>query len=96
MIREIETTQPKGSEVVMTLADILRQEGREEGMEKGMEIGGAKALSEVAILQLSSKFGALPKELKTAISQADKDTLQVILVNIFNLRNIDKVKRYIN
>lgn len=95
MIRELETTQPKGSEVVMTLAEILRQEGMEKGMEKGMEIGGAKALSEVAIFQLTSKFGVLPKDMKSAIAKADKDTLQVILMNNFNLQSVDDVRRYI-
>lgn len=80
-----------GSEVVMTLAEILRQ----EGMEKGMEIGGAKALAEVAIFQLTSKFGVLPKDMKSAIAKADKETLQVILMNIFNLQSVDDVRRYI-
>lgn len=96
MIREIETTQPKGSEVVMTLADILRQEGREEGMEKGMEIGGAKALSEVAILQLTDKFGALPKEMKEAIYQADIDSLKILVMNSYKFDRLDEVRRYIN
>ena len=92
MIHEIETTQLEGSEVVMTLADILRK----EGIEKGIDIGETKALSNMAIIQLTSKFGALPKELKNEIAKADKETLQVILMNIFNLESIDDVKRYLH
>lgn len=100
MIREIETTQPKGSEVVMTLADILRQEGREEGRQEGrqegMEIGGAKALSETAILILTDKFGALPKELREGILQSDLESLKVLLMNSYKFDQLDEVKRYIH
>lgn len=92
MIFQLETAKSEGSEVVMTLADILRK----EGIEQGIELGGVKALSEVAILQLTSKFGLLPQDMKNSISKADKDTLQVILMNIFNLQSIEEVKRYIH
>lgn len=35
IMRDIFTTYPEGSEVVMTLAEKLRQEGMEKGIEKG-------------------------------------------------------------
>lgn len=100
MIHEIETTQPEGSDVVMTLADILRQEGMEQGIEKGLEqgieIGGAKALSETALLILTDKFGVVPKEIKEGILRADVESLKVLLLNSYKFDKIDEVKRYIH
>lgn len=34
--RDLEHNYPEGSELVMTLADILREEGKEEGKEEGI------------------------------------------------------------
>lgn len=96
MIREIDTTNWKGSEVVLTLADILRKEGMEIGIEKGIEIGETKALANTAILLLTNKLGELPKFIQDTITDADKETLQIILTNIFSIETIDDVKRYIH
>lgn len=52
IIERIETTYPEGSEVVMTLAQIFREEGKEEGIikgiEKGIEVGAKQGKLEVA------------------------------------------------
>jgi len=52
VVKKIETTYPEGSEVVMTLAEIFRKEGKEEGilkgMEKGIEVGAKQGKIEVA------------------------------------------------
>ncbi|QXM07111.1 hypothetical protein [Crassaminicella indica] len=37
IIEKIEKTYPEGSEVVMTLAERFREEGKEEGMKKSLE-----------------------------------------------------------
>jgi predicted transposase/invertase (TIGR01784 family) len=39
VVKKIETTYPEGSEVVMTLAEIFREEGKEEGIEVGAKQG---------------------------------------------------------
>jgi predicted transposase/invertase (TIGR01784 family) len=44
VVKKIETTYPEGSEVVMTLAEIFRKEGKEEGILKGMEKGMEKGI----------------------------------------------------
>ena len=44
VVKKIETTYPEGSEVVMTLAEIFREEGKEEGILKGMEKGMEKGI----------------------------------------------------
>ncbi|MDD2511324.1 MAG: transposase, partial [Syntrophomonas sp.] len=75
VVKKIETTYPEGSEAVMTLAEIFREEGREEGM----ETGEAKALARTAIKLLTKKFGLLPEEFKAGISKLDPPTLDVII-----------------
>ena len=65
-------------------------------LEKGRQLGKTEALSEVALLQLTNKLGALPQDMKDAISQADLPTLQLILTNIFSIKNLDEVRRYIH
>jgi hypothetical protein len=92
IIKEIETTFPKGSEITMTLADILR----EEGMQEGIEIGQAKALSKTALQLLTAKFGVLPKELTEEISKLDVISLELILSNMFNYTSLADVKKFIS
>ena len=93
MIQQLESNHIKGSELAMTLAKMWREEGI---MEKGRKLGKTEALSEVALLQLTNKLGTLPQDMKDAISQADLSTLQLILTNIFSIKNLDEVRRYIH
>lgn len=60
IIRKLETTYPGGSDTIMTLAEILREEGKnegrlqglkeglEQGLDKGMEVGAKNRALEVA------------------------------------------------
>ena len=104
MIQQLEYNHMKGSELAMTLAEMWRDEGMQKGMQKGLEkgidkgrkLGKTEALSEVALLQLTNKLGALPQDMKDAISQADLPTLQLILTNIFSIKSLDEVRRYIH
>jgi flagellar biosynthesis/type III secretory pathway protein FliH len=101
IVRQIETKFPEGSEVAMTLADILREEGMQEGLEKGIKEGlekgrqeGVQALSNIALQQLTEKFGTLPEDLKENIREADLATLETILQNIFKYQSLDEVKKF--
>ncbi|MEG6534230.1 Rpn family recombination-promoting nuclease/putative transposase [Caldifermentibacillus hisashii] len=94
IVRQIETTFPEGSEVAMTLADILREEGMQEGLEKGRQEGASQALAKTALQLLTEKFGALPEDLKEDIKEADLATLETILQNIFKYQSIDDVKKF--
>jgi flagellar biosynthesis/type III secretory pathway protein FliH len=90
---EIETTFPEGT-------SILREEGMkkgwEKGLEKGIELGQAKALSKIALQQLTEKLGVLPKELTEKISKLDVISLELILSNIFNYTSLDDVRKFIS
>ncbi|MEK6453089.1 DUF4351 domain-containing protein [Caldifermentibacillus hisashii] len=88
--RETKTTFPEGT-------SILREEGMEKGWEeKGIELGQAKALSKIALQQLTEKLGVLPKELTEKISKLDVISLELILSNIFNYTSLDDVRKFIS
>lgn len=67
----------------------------EVGKKLGEKEGEAKVMSKMATIQLTSKFGKLPKDIKESIVKADVPTLESILTNIFTLESIDEVKRYL-
>ena len=56
MIHQIDINYPKGSEVTMTLAEVLRKEGYEDGIEQGreegIEKGETKALAKTVMTQV--------------------------------------------
>ncbi len=99
IIREVENIFPEGSELAMTLADQWREEGLqkgiEEGIEKGKQIGKEEALAEVAVKQLTERFGKLPLDIKVAIMQADSIGLGLLLSNIFRYEAVEDVWKYI-
>ncbi len=95
IIERIETTYPEGSELVMTIAEMLREEGMERGIEVGLEKGEAKALARTAIKFLVKKFGFVPEELKQGITKLDVPTLEVIIDSVSEYKDLDEVKKYI-
>jgi len=80
----------EGSDILMTIAEKLIN----EGMEKGMEKGFLNAKSETAINLLSKKFGVLPNETKNKIQHADAETLNRILDHIFDLTSLEDVDHF--
>ncbi|MBV1821564.1 DUF4351 domain-containing protein [Bacteroidales bacterium MSK.15.36] len=103
IINKISKTYSEGSELVMTLAEIFRQEGKEEGIKQGIEKGIEKGIQQgerrkslnYAIKLLTKKFGKLPEELKTKISNLDTVTLEVIIGDILDYKSLEDVKKYI-
>ncbi|WP_028309770.1 Rpn family recombination-promoting nuclease/putative transposase [Desulfitibacter alkalitolerans] len=99
IIKKIETTYPEGSEVVMNLAEQLKQEGREEGREegkmKGIKEGETRALAKTAVRLLTKKFGALPEEAKSKIEKLDAVTLEIIIDEILEYKSLEDAKKYL-
>lgn len=84
IIYNVESKISGGSELIMTLAEKWREEGE------------AKAMSKMVTIQLTKKFGILPKEVTESIAKADVPTLESLLTNIFAIETLDEVKRYLN
>ncbi len=92
IIEKMEATYPEGSEVVMTLAEKLKEEGLKEGLEKGRR----EERLNTAIKLLTKKFGPLPEEIKSKISKLDLVTLEIIIDGIFDYESLEDIKKYIN
>ena len=95
IMNKIETTYPEGSDLVMTLAEKFREEGKQEGKQEGIAIGEVKTLIKTTIRLLTKKFGVLPEEVKEKISKLDADTLEIIIVEIFEYESIEDIKKYL-
>ena len=95
-IEELERTAKEESvergELIMSIAEKLREEGIEKGIEKG-KIEGKK---EVAINVLSRRFGnELTEELKEKIRHADDETINYIGDNLLEI-TIEELKEILN
>lgn len=88
MIHQIDINYPKGSEITMTLAEVLRKEGYEDGIEQGreegIEKGETKALIKTVMKLLTKKFGVLPADYREKIGQLDVITLEMIIDEIWD------------
>ena len=87
MISKIETMFLVGSELVMTLADMLRGERWRRG--------DTEALSESAIQLVIEPFGRVPLDMKEVIAETDSATVKLMLVNSFKFHEIDDARKYI-
>ena len=87
VIKELAVTYKEGSEVTMTLAEVLREEGVEKGKKDG--------LFELAIEHLSLKFGVLPSKCQEKIATLDLKMLQIFNINIENFKTIEDVKKFL-
>jgi len=67
----------------------------EKELKVAEEIGIEKGRAITVIKLLTKKFGTLPEEVKTKISELDNATLEVIIDGIFEYRSLDDIKKYI-
>lgn len=70
------------------------REGIEQGKEEGIEIGKTKALVDTVLQQLAVKFEEIPQDIKESIVKADSRILNQLVVNIFNIEEIEDVRKY--
>jgi flagellar biosynthesis/type III secretory pathway protein FliH len=99
VIKELSDSFKEGSEVAMTLAESLRDEGFEKGIEKGLEQGiekgEARAFLKMAVKKLSNKFGILPAEYREKLSQLDSINLETFIDEIDNFTTIEDVRKFL-
>lgn len=91
IIRKVEKTYPEGSEVVMTLAEKFREEGKLQGIQEGK----TKALAKTAIRLLTKRFGILREDTRAKIERLDAVTLEIIIDEILEYKSIEGVNRYL-
>ena len=91
IIKQIEQIYPKGSEITMSLAEVLRNEGIEEGFEKGRK----STLLDLATSRLVRKFGIMPAQYREKIAELDPKMLEVLNYEIDNFQKIEDVKKFL-
>lgn len=93
VLKKIEQTYPEGSEVTMTLAEVLRNEGIEEGLEKGLEKGETRALTKMAVKVLTKKFGTLSKKDLVTIENLNTASLELIIEEFWQYDTLEALKQ---
>ena len=74
----------------MNINGMNMEKGRKEGIEKGIE----KGKSETLIKLLIKKFGFLSEEYKNKISKLSSETIDIILMEIFDIKSINELDKY--
>jgi len=91
IINSVEKTYPEGNEVVMTLAERFREEGKIQGIQEGE----TKALVKTAIRLLTKKFGLLTEDTKSKIEKLDAVTLEIIIDEILEYKSLEDLRKYL-
>ena len=71
------------------------EKGLGEGIEKGIEKGRKEEKVGTIIRFLTKRFGPLPLEVKNRFPELDLTTLDVILDRVYEYKDLDEVKKYI-
>ena len=76
------------------LGRMLIEDGIEKGRKEGIEEGIEKGKSETLIKLLIKKFGFLSEEYKNKISKLSSETIDIILMEIFDIKSINELDKY--
>lgn len=82
---------PEMSEVIMTGAEKLRQQGREQGREQGLAQGRETGRRELLRKLLALKFGPLPAAAEARIDGADIPELDRFSERVLTASSLDGV-----
>lgn len=84
-------------EISMTeLGRMLIEDGRTEGRIEGRTEGRTEGKIETLIKLLIKKFGFLSEEYKNKISKLSSETIDIILMEIFDIKSINELDKYFN
>ena len=88
-LEELLTTEiaSEASEVLMTTAEKLRQEGHEAGLEEGLSRGQRAVL----LKQLGLRFGTIPPSARATIERADAAALDLFSGRILSAKTLAEV-----
>ena len=78
----------KATAHVISKEDIRKKEEIKEETKK-------QELIKMSIQLLTKKFGVLPKEIKDKIEKSDYSDLEVIMGEIFEFKDLDDVRKYL-
>ena len=76
------------------LGRMLIEDGRTEGRIEGRIEGRTEGKIETLIKLLIKKFGFLSEEYKNKISKLSSETIDIILMEIFDIKSINELDKY--
>ncbi|MDP2842584.1 MAG: hypothetical protein Q8O06_02940 [Acetobacterium sp.] len=79
----------------MTLAEVLREEGRQEVRDIERYEAKKESLFDLAMDHLALKFGVIPADCQEKIATWDLKMLQIFNINIENFKTIEDVKKFL-
>ncbi|AWI04579.1 DUF4351 domain-containing protein [Clostridium drakei] len=68
--------------------------GMEKGMEKGRVQGKLEGKAELLLKLLTKKFIKMPEEYKKKIKELSDETLEIIGLEIFDMKDIKELEKY--
>ena len=71
------------------------EEGLERGKTEGKSQGIAQGKADILIKQLNKKFNSLPQDIENSIKKLSEDKLEILALDIFDLKSLDEVYKYI-
>jgi len=95
IVKTLEKAYPKGSDVVMTIADILREEGLEQGLEQGLERGLKQGMAKALLKMLTIKLGDIPEATIQHIYQLDEEKIESMIEHLDEIKTIDDLNNYL-
>ena len=66
-----------------------------EAIEEGRAEGKSKGKAEILIKQLNKKFNSLPQDIENSIKKLSEDKLEILALDIFDLKSLDEIYKYI-
>ena len=91
IVKTLEQAYPEGSDVMKTIADVLREEGMEQGIEQGKQQG----IAELLLMMLGDKVGSIPDDIQKQIYLLKEQKLKTIFKNLDHIETINDVKKYL-
>lgn len=67
---------------------------REDGIREGKAEGKTEGKSEILIKQLIKKFKTVPNEYREKIKSLPEDAIDIIATDIFEIENLEDLKKY--
>ncbi|SES05399.1 conserved hypothetical protein (putative transposase or invertase) [Gracilibacillus ureilyticus] len=95
MIHYIENHFPERSELSMSIADMLREEGRKEGKAEGIEEAKITTLVEVAVKLINKHVDAVPPALEKKLYKQDEETLNQIIDQATEADNMEEIYKLV-
>lgn len=91
VVAVVECCLPEAKELIMTMAERLRQEGLEQGLERGREEGMLSGRIRIVRRQLELRFGALDHAVVQRLDSSDEAALERFAERLLTAHTVEEV-----